>query len=200
MATSLPSRHRHSANIDHAFGNQVGGGSNYFPQIFQPPGENAGSGVVDVDMDFSQDIGIGERNPPSDHPTPSTLNSSSNTSYSITGTDNTSPEKKQHPVQISTLSFEKVPPIHISPSKDSPPMSDMGALNGQVFSNTTSSPYGATTAPTAFSMTSPWDMSSNTATNNVNLGDANMASMSEAQWAQFLNGTNGSGWESWRQT
>lgn len=201
MTTSLPSRHRDAKNINLDHGSPGGAATNLYPQSFRPLGEKAG-GAVDVDMDFSPDFGFGERNPPSDHPTPSTLNSSSNTSYSISGADNPSPGKKQKPTQGAASSFDKVHPVHISPATtESPPMPELGSLTGQTYPNATTSALGATGAPPAFSMTSAWDMpTANPAMGNVDFGNVNVDSLSEAQWAQILNNTgNGAGWENWRQ-
>lgn len=194
MSTSLPSRHRDAASIDSTYGPPGDGTTNMFPQSFQPSGD---------DMDFSPDLGLGERNPPSDHPTPSTLNSSSNTSYSISGVDNPSPGKKQKPPQGTTSSFERVQPVHISPTKtEAPPMPDLGNLSGQTYPNSTTSSLGATGAPPAFSMPSAWDMpAANPAMSNVDFDNVNVDSMSEAQWAQILSDTGGvAGWTSWRQS
>lgn len=194
MTTSLPSRHRDAANMDSAYGPPSDRTTNIFPQSFQPSSE---------DMDFSPDIGLGERNAPSDHPTPSTLNSSSNTSYSISGVDNPSPGKKQKATQGATSSFERVQPVHISPTKtEAPPMPDLSNLSGQTYPNTTASSIGATDPPPPFSMPSAWDMpAANPAMSNVDFGNINVDSLSEAQWAQILNDTGNLGsWSNWRQS
>jgi len=156
---------------------------------------------VDVDMNFSPGFGLGERNPPSDHPTPSTLNSSSNTSYSMSGADNPSLAKKQQKATPSSApSFDKVHSVHVTPSTtESPQVHDMSSLARQVYPNSTGS-VGTTGAPNAFSMTSSWDMptpSSNL--NNVGFGNVNMDSLNEAQWAHLLNNSeSGTGWANWR--
>lgn len=197
MTTSLPSRHRDTVNIDHGNAPPSCVPTDLYPQSFGPSGEKASQGgSVDVDMDFSPEFGLAERNPPSDHPTPSTLNSSSNASYSMTGADNPSPGKKQKPTQLATSSFEKIHTIHVSPSTTgSPPMPDMFYPNPPVS-------LGATGAPPAFSMASSWNMpTSAPAMGNVDFGNVNVDSLSEAQWAQILNNSgNGAGWENWRQS
>lgn len=189
ITTSLPSRHRDAANM--GYGPPGEGTANMLPQ-FQPSSE---------DMDFSPDLSLGERNPSSDHPTPSTMNSSSNTSYSIPGVDNPSPGKKQKAAQSATSSFERVQPVHISPtSTEATRMPDLGNLSGQTYPNTTTGSLGATGPPPAFSMSSAWDTpAANPTMSNVDFGNINMDTLNEAQWAQILNGTgNGAGWENWQ--
>lgn len=186
MATSLPSRHRESANLDanHSAGLDQ---THYYPNPMRHTVINGEAGVpgtiIDVDMDFSPDF-LGERNPPSDHPTPSTLNSSSNTSYSISGTDNPSPGKKQHN-SGTTHSGQSSGAIHISPtSTESPQIPDMNTRPGQA---------------SAFDIPPAWDLPTpNADMSNVDF-NVNMNSLSEAQWAQILNNNAGAaGWDSWR--
>lgn len=200
--TTLPSRQRNPSNIDPERASSGNSSQQFFPHMPSNHPENTvQSGIVDVDMDFSPDFGLGERNPPSDHPTPSTLNSSSNTSYSISGADNPSPGKKhQKSTTSSAASFDKVNPIRISPSTtESPQIPDMSAMAGQVYSNSTSS-IGTSSASNAFTMTSQWDMPTpSSVLNNVDFGNVNVESLSEAQWAQILNNSgNGTGWADWR--
>lgn len=185
-ATSLPSRHRESANID-ANHPAVLDQTHYYPNTMRHPGNNGEAGIpgaiIDVDMDFSPDF-LGERNPPSDHPTPSTLNSSSNTSYSISGTDNPSPVKKQQN-SGTAHSGQSSGAIHISPtSTESPQIPDMNTRPGQTH---------------AFEMPPAWDLPTpNPDMSNVDF-NLNVNSLSEAQWAQILNNNaNATGWDSWR--
>lgn len=199
--TSLPSRQRDQSDTDP---DRAGSGNNsqhFFPHMSSLPDGTVQSGIVDVDMDFSPDFGLGGRNPPSDHPTPSTLNSSSNTSYSISGADNASPGKKhQKTTTSSATSSERVNSVHNSSSTtESPQIPNMSAMSGEVFPNSTGS-MGNTAAANAFVMTSQWDMPTPiSAMNNVDFGNVNVDSLSEAQWAQILNNSgNGSGWADWR--
>lgn len=199
--TSLPSRHRDVSDID---SDRAGSDSNpqlFFPRISRPGNGPGQGGTADVDMDFSPDFGLGERNPPSDHPTPSTLNSSSNTSYSISGADNQSPGKKhQKSAPSSATSIDKVHSVHISRSTtEAPQVPDLSSLVGQVYPNSTGS-MGTTGAPNAFSMSSSWDMPTpNPTLNNMDFGNMNVDNLSEAQWAQILNNNgNGAGWDDWR--
>ncbi|KAJ5777991.1 Transcription factor [Penicillium odoratum] len=187
-ATSLPSRHRESANID-ANHRSVGlDQPHYYSNQMRHPGSNGDAGitgsVIDVDMDFSTEFSLGERNPPSDHPTPSTLNSSSNTSYSISGNDNPSPGKKQH-TSGTTYSGQGSNTIHISPAGTGPPqIQDM---------NTRSGPASAFSIPPAWDLPTP-----SSDLNNVDF-NVNVDSLSEAQWAQLLhNNGAAAGWDSWR--
>jgi hypothetical protein len=200
--TTLPSRQRNPSSIDPERASTDNSPQHFFPHMqSHHPEITLQSGVVDVDMDFSPDFGLSERNPPSDHPTPSTLNSSSNTSYSISGAENPSPGKKhQKSTTSSATSFDKVNTIHISPSTtESPQIPDMSAMAGQVYPNSTSS-MGASNASNAFNMTSQWDMPTpSSILNNVDFGNVNVDSLSEAQWAQILNNSgNGTGWADWR--
>lgn len=199
--TTLPSRHRDVSDTD---SDRAGSGSNpqlFFPHISRPGNGTGQGGTVDVDMDFSPDFGLGERNPPSDHPTPSTLNSSSNTSYSMSGADNQSPGKKQQKsAPSSATSTDKTHSGHISRSTtEAPQVPDLSSLMGQVYPNSTGS-MGTTGASNAFSMSSSWDMPTpNSALNNMDFGNMNVDSLSEAQWAQLLNNSgNGAGWDDWR--
>lgn len=206
ISTSLPSRHREASNNlpCQKFGNQ--GDKHLFPQalpVSVPNTDTNGStGMVDIDMDFSSDpFGLGEKNPPSDHPTPSTLNSSSNTSYSISGLDNHSPgQNSQKMPAYAGLSFDKVQPVHISPaSSGSPQIPDMGSIGGQSLPTSTTSPQTSGSS-NAFTMPSVWDMNTpNTDISNIDFGSVNVDSLSDAQWAQILNNSgNAPGWDNWR--
>jgi hypothetical protein len=169
--------------------------------------------VVDMEMDFSPDFGnLSDRNnPPSDHPTPSTLNSSSNTSYSITGADDPSPPNKQQKTtsmysnQVSAPSFDKVNPSNLPLGVTNPQVADLTSMAGGFYQNISDSPSVPTEASNMFPMPSAWDFSTpNPETRNEDFGNLNMESFSESQWAQMLssqmlseNGTN-AGWENWR--
>ncbi|KAJ5564823.1 hypothetical protein N7513_001065 [Penicillium frequentans] len=186
MATSLPSRHRESANNDASHPAALDQ-THYYSNPMRHSGINGEAGIpgniIDVDMDFSPDF-LGERNPPSDHPTPSTLNSSSNTSYSISGTDNPSPGKKQQNMGMAQ-SGQSSGTIHISPtSTESPQIPDINMRPGQA---------------NAFDIPPAWDLPTpNPDLSNVDF-NVNMNSLSEAQWAQILNNNAGAtGWDSWR--
>lgn len=168
--------------------------------------EVAGQGVVDGDMDFSPDFGLGERNPPSDHPTPSTLNSSSNTSYSMSGIDNPSPGKKQpnttstYPSSSSATSVDKTQSAQISPvTTESSRIIDMNTIAGQVYPASSTGPMGAAGAASMFNMASRWDMPTpGQDLSNLDFENVNVEAFSDAQWAQILNTENGPGWENWR--
>jgi hypothetical protein len=165
-----------------------------------------------MDMDFSPEFGnLSDRNnPPSDHPTPSTLNSSSNTSYSLTGADDPSPGTKQqksssnYPSQESSISFDKLNSIPMPPGGLNPQAAGMNPMGGRFYSSTSGGPSMTTEASNTFSMASAWDLPNQTpAMNNADLGALNMESFSESQWAQILgsqilteHGTN-AGWEHW---
>lgn len=208
MTTSLPSRQR-EANTDPT---RSSGGTDqlrYYSQTVRNSNENGESTaqgtVVDMDMDYSPDFGLGERNPPSDHPTPSTLNSSSNTSYTMSGVDNPSPPKKQQKQGgvYSNLhgnsSFEKIQPTHNPTTTEPPHIPDMTSIPGKAYSTNLNGSSG-TTGSGAFSVPAVWDMPTpNPDMSNVDL-NVNMDSLNDAQWAQLLNnhadGSNG--WDNWR--
>lgn len=214
MTASLPSRHKGLGTLS------VEGGASraqHMDRSFVHPtqyGADTATGlVVDMDVDFPPDSGSNEKNnPPSDHPTPSTLNSS-NTSYSMMGTDNTQPGKKQQKsnsipnTQGSATSSDKNNSVHISPTATEPSqVPDMSSLAGQMFPNSTSSPSGTAEAAGAFNLPSVWDIPTpDPEIGAIDLSNVSMEPLSEAQWAQILNGAstgtgNGSSWENWRPT
>lgn len=216
MSTSLPSRHRDSSTAIpcHHPANQ--GDRHLFPQAFTNTGANAGStgstNALDIDMDFPSEFGLGDRNPPSDHPTPSTLNSSSNTSYSISGLDNQSPGQNQQKFTAASkqgpgVGFDKAQSVHISPTTSgSPQIPEMGAMGAQSFSTNTTSPL-APGSGNAFNVSSGWDMGTpnadihNVDFSGVNMDTGNMDTLTDAQWVQLLNNaSNTSGWSDWRQS
>ncbi|KAK5797763.1 hypothetical protein VI817_004054 [Penicillium citrinum] len=209
--TTLPSRYRDSGAHD----SEIGVAGNNMQNLYQSTRTSAinsdvpGNGnIVDVDMDFSPDFGgPNDRNPPSDHPTPSTLNSSSNTSYSMSGVDNPSPGKKQQSSatsqqpQSSVTSFDNMHSIHISPTgTDSPAIPDMGSFTGQMFSSRSNNSLDNTGTSRTYPEAPGWDMPTSTPNlGNIDLNTLQFDSLSEAQWAQILD-DNGSGarWENWR--
>jgi hypothetical protein len=173
-----------------------------------PPGA-----IIDMDMDFPPDFGnLSDRNnPPSDHPTPSTLNSSSNTSYSINGADDPPPGNKNQKTssvyqsQASGPSFDKVNSNVMAQGDTNPQATDLGSMAGQFYPSSSDSPSAAAGASGIFSMPSAWDLPApNPETGNEDFGSLNMETFSESQWAQMLNtqivGENGTnaGWENWR--
>ncbi|KXG50787.1 Transcription factor [Penicillium griseofulvum] len=209
--TSLPSRNRDSVT-------QLNAGSDFHGEEMRhfsrnstqagPPGA-----IIDMDMDFPPDFGnlSDKNNPPSDHPTPSTMNSSSNTSYSISGADDPSPGNKHqktnsvYPSQGSAPSFDKVNPNIMSQGNPNPQATDLGSMAGQFYPNSSGSPSLPTGASGIFSIPSAWDLPNpDPETGNEDFGNLNMDTFSEAQWAQMLNsqiqsenGTN-AGWQNWR--
>lgn len=212
--TTLPSRYRDPGTVD----SELGSANSNAQQQFHPFGRHSTinsevtgqGGIVDMDMDFSPDFGgLGDRNPPSDHPTPSTLNSSSNTSYSMSGVDNPSPGKKQQnsfpgqQSQSSVTSFDNIHSVHISPVNSEPPaIGDLNTFTGQMYPNRTNNPLGETGTARAYPETPGWDIPPpNPSLSNVDLGSLNVDALSEAQWAQILdNNGSGPGWENWRSS
>lgn len=178
--------------------------------------EQASSGaIVDMDMDFSPDFGnLSDRNnPPSDHPTPSTLNSSSNTSYSLTGAEDAPPgTKKQKSTNYSNqgsgLSFDKLNPMHIQPEASDPQAAGMNSMGARFYPSSSGSPVMPTDSSNTFSVPPAWGVSDQIPQmSNLDLGNLSMENFSESQWAQILgtqilgeNPTGGAnpGWENWR--
>ncbi|KAI9932930.1 hypothetical protein MW887_009182 [Aspergillus wentii] len=159
---------------------------------FNPGTEIAGSGVS-ADMDYSPDLSD-RNNAPSDHPTPSTINSCSNTSSSKT--DQTSPATIQ---QQSSLNNSNQGSMHSLDGANilniSPGGGNLGA--GQCLPGYSETPFNATGPGDSFSMSSTWEYSATQSSDHANLvmTPGGMDSLNEAQWAQLLNGTN---WDAWR--
>ncbi|KAJ5280986.1 hypothetical protein N7478_006358 [Penicillium angulare] len=209
MTTSLPTRDRDHSKGDAAQPPMSIDQLHYYSHSMRAPDGNSQpntqGAVVDIEMEHSPDFGLGERNPPSDHPTPSTMNSSSNTSYSISGTENPSPGKKQQnsgPAHtgLNSTSFENIQSAHISSTKtDSPPIPGMTTMPGQSYSASTNGSSGTTGPASGFSFPPGWEVptpSSDMNTMDLNL---NVDSLSESQWAQiFSNNGTAAGWENWR--
>ncbi|CAG7957386.1 unnamed protein product [Penicillium salamii] len=215
-ATSLPSRHKEST-IHSADGLPFTGDGNRHP-FDQTPVQNIeqnGPGaIVDMDLDFSPDFGnLSDRNnPPSDHPTPSTLNSSSNTSYSLTGNDDAPPgSKKQKSANYSNpgpgLSFEKLNSMHIPAENQNFQAAGMNSMAARYYSSSSESPVMPTES-NAFSIPPAWGVPGQVPQmSNQDLGGLNMETFSDSQWAQILgtqilgetptNGAN-NGWDNWR--
>ncbi|OQD87677.1 hypothetical protein PENANT_c005G10767 [Penicillium antarcticum] len=207
--TSLPSRQRDTmaSSTDENIHNLFTPATQTTSQINEQPGSGS---KLDLDMDFSPDFGtLSERNnPPSDHPTPSTLNSSSNTSYSINGVDNPSPGRQQpksgptYPNQESTQSFNKMNAIHMSPGDISSQAPDINALLARAYQNNSGSPAMPTDTSNPFSIPPVWDLPTpSQETGAADFSNLNVGALTEAQWAQIL-GENGvtPSWESWRQS
>ncbi|KAJ5972194.1 uncharacterized protein N7479_002112 [Penicillium vulpinum] len=217
--TCLPNRNRDSTtqptsgsvfnsdDMHHFFGAST--------QATGPKMDQAGSAgaIIDMDMDFPADCGnLSDRNnPPSDHPTPSTLNSSSNTSYSMNGADDPPPGNKHqktnsvYPSQGSAPSFDKVNSNLMPQGNTNPQSIDLGSLAGRFYQSSSNSPSIPAEASGIFSVPSAWDLPTpNPDARNEDLSNLNMETFSESQWAQMLNiqiqGENGTntGWDNWR--
>ncbi|KAJ5138633.1 uncharacterized protein N7515_003481 [Penicillium bovifimosum] len=220
LAGPLPTRNRNAASQSAGLSTFNGDDTHH---LFGPSAQEtdpkmdqaAQTGViVDMEMDFPPDFGnLSDRNnPPSDHPTPSTLNSSSNTSYSIIGADNPSPPNKQqktnlmYPNQVSAPSLEKGNPSGQPHGVTNTQVTDMSSLAGRYYQNISDTTSVPTEAPSSmFSMPSAWDFQApNPDMRNGDFGNLTMESFTESQWAQMLgsqilseNGNN-AGWENWR--
>ncbi|KAI1831490.1 transcriptional regulator family: Fungal Specific TF [Penicillium roqueforti] len=214
LTTSLPSRNRDSTTQPTAGPVFNGDDTSHFFGTSTQATDQAGppGAIIDTDMDFRSDFGnLSDRNnPPSDHPTPSTLNSSSNTSYSINGADDPPPGNKNrktnsgYPSQESAQSFDKVNSDIMPQGNTNPRATDLDSMSGRFYPNSSNSPSVAG-ASGIFSMPSAWDLPpSNPETGNEGFGNLNMEAFSESQWAQILNGQIqgespiNAGWENWR--
>ncbi|KAJ5899131.1 hypothetical protein N7495_003875 [Penicillium taxi] len=185
MTTSLPSREKDSSIVD-LEQNFYDGTSHQYFQAYKE-GHSQG-GIVDLEMDFSPDF----KNPPSDHPTPSTLNSSSNTSYSLSGVDNPSPGNKQKLGSLNSNQVSATQSVHISPANtDSSRVSGIGYMSEQLYPT-----GGAAGATNIFSMQSAWDLPPQPP--DMNTPDFN--ALSDAQWANILNNENDANLQNWRQS
>ncbi|EPS33564.1 hypothetical protein PDE_08526 [Penicillium oxalicum 114-2] len=209
MTTSLPSRHRDPSNVEpeqrplcsepQMFFPRAGRGSNGLS-------DGTGQGTLEGDMDFSPDFGHSDRNPPSDHPTPSTLNSSSNASYAVPGGENPSPDKR-HPSTASSyqpmpsVMMDKTQTTQISPiTADGIQALDMSSLAGQAYTAGPINAMGAAALPNVFGA-NRWDIDNACQDlNNLDYDVVNVEAFTDAEWAQTLNTQNLNGWENWRQT
>lgn len=156
-----------------------------------------------MDMDFSSDFNISEKvGPPSDHPTPSTLNSS-NTSYSLSRGDQPSPPKSQQQSffisapQGPISSLDDVNELDMLPETTGPnQFGDVSPLASQLFASI-SEDQGGSTAPESLShFPSTWNLAGFQSTNTGNTGasPSGMGAFDETQWAQLLSGAN---WDNW---
>lgn len=216
LTASLPNRNRETTT--QSAGLSAFNGTDTLNPFAQATGSKMnqaapGGVIIDAEMGFSPDFGnLSDRNnPPSDHPTPSTLNSSSNTSYSITGADDAPPANKQqktnsmYPSEVSGPSFDKVNPSHMSQGATSAEAIDMASMAGRFYPNTSGDPSVPTDASNMFSIPSAWDLPTpNPEARNADFSNLNMESFSESQWSQMLgnqimgeSGTN-AGWGNWR--
>lgn len=203
----LPSRQKQPA-IQQS--NSTGGFSSELQASRNPtPGDDEnGQQRPHMDMDFSIDMSLSDRNHSSDHPTPSTLNSSSNSSFTPSRADHPSPQKQQQPQQSNAVSSNQYPttsvgtvpnPISMSPNSAAY-LANVQSFNNQYFSSVPGTPRdGGTGNP--FAMTSAWEYPvSTTSTGNldaaVGAGSTGMTPLGDNnQWTQMFDGT---GWENWR--
>lgn len=161
-----------------------------------------------IDMDGAPNFNLGNTNnkPPSDHPTPSTIDSSSNTSYQRTG--HPSPQKSQqqpsttqaplNPLGISSTAAAATDGGNTDPNQ----FNDPSSLARQLSSNHPVAPFYSTGADTtSFSISSPstWDFTNPPAqvpvSNPGGMAPGTTGPFSEAQLAQILSATS---WDAWR--
>lgn len=171
--------------------------------------QHGSAAIVEMDMDFSPDFGnLSDRNnPPSDHATPSTLNSSSNTSYGDDTPLGTKQQKSSsnYSSQGSGLPLDKLSSLQMPPGGSNSQDAGMNSIGGRFYTSSSGSPSMLTEASNTFSMPSAWEIPNQTpGMGNANLGTLNVESFSESQWAQILGsqilGENGAnaGWENWQ--
>lgn len=166
------------------------------------PNDEAG-GQAGLDVDFSSDFNISEKaGPPSDHPTPSTLNSS-NTSYSLSRGDQPSPPKSQqqpfsinHP-QGPISSLNGVNELDMLPEiTGTSQFEDVSSLPSQLFASNPEVQIGSTVPESPFNLPSTWNLGDMQSANPGSTGasPSGMGAFDEIQWAQLLNGANWGGW------
>ena len=205
----LPTRHKQNdtqqvnLNVGAAMQDFIGPPLNLNPGI-----ETSTTGPI-IDMDGAPNFNLNNK-PPSDHPSPSTIDSSSNTSYQRTG--HPSPQK---PLQQESTTQASLNPLDISSAAatatgggntDPNQFNDPSSLARQLSSNHTETPFYSTGADTtSFSISSPsaWDFTNpeaqaqaqSSVSNPGGMTPGTMAPFSEAQLAQILSATS---WDAWR--
>lgn len=157
-----------------------------------------------IDMDLAPNPIVNDKsNTPSDHPTPSTLNSSSNTFYSRAD-HHPPPQQSQHPSSTTTATNHSiqapVDPLSIPSTGGSGPhrnqFNNSPPVAGQFSVNTEVPPFYNPGTPTSFPMPSPstWHFSTSqvpaTSPGNMTPGFLN-----DSHLAQLLSSNN---WDSWR--
>lgn len=172
-------------------------------QCFTSSPNNEAGGQHGIGMDFSSDFNVSEKvGPPSDHPTPSTLNSS-NTSYSLSRNDQPSPPKPQQQSFLSNTtqgpvsSLDSVNQMDMFPETtgaDQP--GDISSLASQLFASNSEVQIGSTAPESPFPLPSTWDLGDMQAPNPGNTGASSggMGAFDETQWAQLLSEANWGNW------
>lgn len=179
------------------------------PLNLNPGTETSTSGPI-IDMDGAPNFSLGNTNNnlPSDHPSPSTIDSSSNTSYQRTS--HPSPQKSQqqpsttqvplNPMDISSAAATATGGGNTDPNQ----FNDPSSLARQLSSHHPETPFYSTGADaTSFSISSPsaWDFTNppaqaqSSVPNPGGMTPGTTAPFSEAQLAQFLSATS---WDAWR--
>jgi hypothetical protein len=174
------------------------------PNNRSPNLEAAGQRIME--MDFSSDMNLSERiNPPSDNPTPLTMNSSSNTSYSTSKSDHPSPQKHQqqsfryNPSQAPASSLRNTNQGNAL-SDNTPPnqFGDINTLASRLFPTNAEALPSSTAADAPFSMSPSWNLpdAQTPAAGEADATSSGIGSFDETQWAQLLAGAN---WGTWPQ-
>ncbi|KAJ5482656.1 hypothetical protein N7539_006102 [Penicillium diatomitis] len=211
LTTSLPSRQRDTTNVAAEKSSLCSDSQMFYPRPGRSPNglsDGSGQGTLDGDMDFSPDFGHSDRNPPSDHPTPSTLNSSSNTSYAVTGAENPSPGKRHastsslYQPQPSAITMNKPESAQISPiTADGTQAIDMSSLAGQAYTAGPIDALGAAGLPDIYNTANRWDITNTCqGISNLDYDVVNLDTFVDAEWAQTMVAQNLNGWENWQQS
>ena len=178
------------------------------PLNLKPGTETSTPGPI-IDMGGAPNFNL-NNNPQSDHPSPSTIDSSSNTSYQRTG--HPSPQKSQQQASTTQVPLN---PLDISSTvatggsggnTEPNQFNDPSSLARQLSSNHPEAPFYSTGADTtSFSISSPpaWDFTNPQAQAQAQSSVSNPGGMtpgttvpfSEAQLAQILSATS---WDAWR--
>lgn len=174
------------------------------PNNHSPDLEMTGQRVME--MDFASDFSVSERiNASSDHPTPSTMNSSSNTTYSFPKGDQPSPPKTQQqsflntPGQAPASSLGSAGQIDALLQNIGP--NDIGDIHGlasQAFPANAEVPLRSAAPDAPFPMSTSWNLpdAQTSTASNAGVPAGGIGPFDETQWAQLLAGAN---WGAWPQ-
>lgn len=207
-AASLPTRHKQNAtqqvnlNVRGAMQDFIG-----LP-LNTNPGTEISTPEPIMDMDGAPNFNLGNANnyPPSDHTSPSTIDSSSNTSYQRT--DHPSPQKSQQQASTTQASFNPLDTSSAATTSNTDPnqFNDLSSFATQLSSNHPETPFYSTGADTtSFSISSPsaWDLTNPqtqaqaqpSVSNPGGMAPGTTGPFSETQLAQILSATS---WDAWR--
>lgn len=178
------------------------------PLNLNPGTETSTPGPI-IDMGGAPNFNLGNTNNnlSSDHPSPSTIDSSSNTSYQRTSHPSLQKSQQQPSttqVPLNPLDISSATSGGSGGNTDPNQFNDPSSLARQLSSNHQETPFYSTGADTtSFSISSPsaWDFSNPQAQSQPSVSNpggmtpGTTAPFSEAQLAQILSATS---WDAWR--